>query len=613
MNKYILFLLFSYLSLFAFEKNLTVETNVSYFNDKNSSYTIQEVIAKGVFLFTKSLLPSNARFPSNTQLWLKIEQKNFANIEYKSVLKFLDIRLDKMYIYSENGELLREIGDRVPYANRKYNDAQIAIDLKTQRESTSTIYIKFINEDKSDLTYKIDEKEIYLEETLSKKIIKAFFFGALVIMLFYNFIFYLFLREKTFLVYIIYHIVLFIVMLYYNGVVSQYFYPNSYGINGGNVPVFLIYLSVILAIEFLRNFLTLKKYTPKLDKLLLVFIVLNFLLMLLHPLKLTPTHLPTLVMIPMSLSLLFVSTYHAFVLKRKIAFFFLVGWLVMLLAIILTALLSFGLIERNELTSYTFQIGIVIEITLLSMGLAYRYKINQDELVKKTKFIHEQSKLASMGEMLGHISHQWRQPLSEINSVAMKLEIDYKKEQLNAKKLDQHIEKIENITEYMSETIDSFNGYFKSDKSRSKVRLGDTVSKTLSLIEESFINSNIELNAVIDSQEYIEIVESEIIQVLLVVLNNAREAFDVSHQSLKKVTISVTKRKDKHCISVADTAGGIKLYNIAKVFEPYYTSKFESNGVGIGLYMAKMIVEESLNGEIIVENTQEGAQFSILI
>ena len=613
MKKLIVVFLFSIVSLFALEQGSLHITKVSYYNDTSKVYSIDDIITNSESLFNEPLEANSIRFPKDAQIWIKVKQENFTNVEYKSVLKFLDIRLDKMVIYNEKGKLLKELGDRVPFANRFYKDPQIAINLATQANNSTCIYIKFTNEDKSDLTYKVYEKEEYLADTISKKIIKSFFFGALVIMLFYNFIFYLFIREKTFLVYILYHIALLVVMLYYNGVVSQYLYPNSYDINGGNVPVFLIYLSVILAVEFLRNFLSLKKYTPKLDRILLIFIVLNFLLMVVHPLKITPTHLPTLVMIPMSLSLLIVSAYHAFILKRKIAFFFLVGWLVMLLAIILTAMLSFGLIERNDLTSHIFQVGIVIEITLLSMGLAYRYKINQDELVKKTRFIHEQSKLASMGEMLGHISHQWRQPLSEINSVAMKIEVDYKKEQLNAELLDKHIEKIEDITEHMSETIDNFNGYFKSNKKCIKVELSASIDKTLNLVQESFAKACIEVEINIDSTESIYIIESELIQVLLVLLNNAREAFSSSHKGLKIVTISVHKHGVKHSICVEDNAGGVHLQDISKVFEPYYTSKFESNGVGIGLYMAKMIVEESLGGKLSVENTQEGALFRIEI
>jgi C4-dicarboxylate-specific signal transduction histidine kinase len=283
----------------------------------------------------------------------------------------------------------------------------------------------------------------------------------------------------------------------------------------------------------------------------------------------------------------------------------------MMIGIIITGLVAMSLIPRNIFTINFFQVGTLVEVALLSMGLAYRYKLSQDELVKKTRFIHEQSKLASMGEMLGHISHQWRQPLSEINSVAMKIETDFKKNRLSAVSLDKHIEKIEDVTEHMSETIDSFNGYFKSDKCQTLVTLEDVVNKTLSLVQESFLKSDVKVQKIVDSKEKIEIVESELVQVLLVLLNNAREAFKSSHKGIKVVTIRIEKEKKKYIIIIEDNAGGIKLENISKVFEPYYTSKFESNGVGIGLYMAKMLVEESLKGSLLAENSEKGAIFSI--
>ncbi len=613
MSKLFIILLLTLLHLSAYDKSLPNQISINYFHDYNKSFSITEVIKNNQIIFNKSLLSNDAKFSRNAQIWLKVKQINPTNREYNTVLKFLDIRLDKMSIYSKESQLLGEVGDRFPFVNRQHKDTQITVDIDTKPNSSTTLYFKFENEDKLDLTYLLYEKEEYLKDLIFKRNIQSFFFGALIIMLIYNFVFYLFLREKTFGIYILYHTVLFGVMLYYNGVISQYFYPTDYDINGGNVPTVLIYLSIVLGMEFLRHFLNLKEHSPRLNKSLLAFSLVSIILMFIHPFGIIPHQTPSLIMVPLSLFLLFVSAYHAFVLKRKIALFFFFGWLVMLLAIILTGMLSFGLIQRNDFTSYIFQIGIILEITLLSMGLAYRYKLRQDELVEKTKLIYAQSKLAAMGEMLGYISHQWRQPLSEINAIAMRIETDQSNKILNDERLDSHIQKIENTTEYMSQTIDSFNSYFKSDKQLSKVRLEDVLKQTLNLVEEKFSNCDIKISQIINDREYISLVENELVQIILVILNNAYDALLLNNIQNKTITVKIEKHKDMHTIVIEDNAGGIKEENLQKIFKPYFSTKSDSDGIGIGLYMAKMLVIESLKGTLEVSNIKNGTRFEITL
>ncbi len=585
---------------------------ITYFDDQNRTYDIESVLAQEDQLFTKQLQSDNAKFPPNATVWLKVTLVNAGDTRVEKVVEFLDIRLDRMDIYSQEGELLNALGDIVPFDNRVYDDAKIAINVGADAHQQNSILIRCSNADKSDLTYRVNDKEAYINNLVFEKIMHAFFFGALLIMLVYNFVLYLFIRENAFLIYIVYHIVVLVVMLYYNGLVSQYYYPDSFDINGGNVPVELGYLSVIFAIAFLRNFLNTREHTPKIDRWLHFFIYLNVTLLVLAFFKMVHNSLASVNMMSLSLFVLYVSGYHAFVLKRKLALFYLFGWLVMLLGIILTGLLSLGIIERNDFTSYIFQIGIVIEIALLSMGLAYRYKINQDQLAEKTRVLHEQSKLASMGEMLRHIAHQWRQPLSEINSVAMKIETEHRRKTLDDDSLDKNIEQIENLTEHMSKTIQDFNGYFKSNKEKVDRGLEEVVDKALDLVWSGLKKSDIRVDKSIESVEKVNIVEGELIQVLLVLLNNARDALDNSDVQEKWIKIRIAKEENgRHIIEVEDSAGGIETENLTKVFEPYFTTKFESQGVGIGLYMSKMIVEESLGGTLHVSNSTKGAKFTL--
>ena len=592
--------------LFASEGNISILCF-----ENNATLGIQDVISRPAHLFYKEL-QEHTKFKANADVWIAVFLENKSVLKVDKVLKFLDIRLDRIDIYSKDGRLMNTVGDRAPFNNRILKDAQIAIEINVRVHSSKTLYLHVTNEDKVDLTYRVFDKQEYIEDFIHKKIVQALFFGALIIMLIYNFVLMLFIRDRAFYVYIAYHIAVLIVMFYYNGLIIEYYMPYAYDVNGGNVPWYFTYASIILAIEFLRRFLNLKEFTPKQDKVLLYTIIIILILSLFAPFDLLPKQMAILIMVPASFMVLFVAFYHSTILRRPLAFFYLFGWITMLVAVVLTALLSFGVIERNIFTVYTFQIGIITEITLLSMGLAYRYKLNQDQLIEKTKVLHEQSKLASMGEMLRHIAHQWRQPLSEINSVAMKIEIDHRRKTMDDVSLDKNIEHIENITEHMSKTIQDFNGYFKVDKEKVSVTLESVVDKAIGLVTSGLSKNEIKIEKIVSCEKKVNIVEGELIQVLLVLLNNARDVIKNSDTKEKWIKIYISQEGKHYVVEVEDSGGGIDEANLSKVFEPYFTTKFESQGVGIGLYMSKMIVEESMGGRLSVSNSVDGAIFKIL-
>ncbi len=612
MARAVVLLLVLCMHLFALHDGDRSYVDVRYFQDDNRTYDIARVIDASDALFIEPLQSEHAKFPPNATLWMQVRIDNsHGKVKSDKVLKFLDIRLDRMDVYSQEGALLYAIGDRVPYTDRSYDDANIVIDLAAEANSSNVIYIRFANENQSDLTFRVYTQAVYKNALVFKKSMHAFFFGALLIMLVYNFVLYLFLRERAFLIYIIYHIVVLIVMLYYHGFMIQYWYPDAYGMNAGNVPTFLIYLLIILVMMFLESFLHIRIGTPRLGRALYLLIYLNLLLLILDLFSITPVYLPILMGVPVSLFVLFIASYYTFILKSRLALFYLAGWLTMLIASIVTGLVSYGLVERNDVTAYIFEIGIVMELTLLSMGLAYRYKVNRDQLAEKSRVLHEQSKLASMGEMLRHIAHQWRQPLSEINSVVMRIETAHRRKSLDDITLDRNIGQIENITEHMSKTIQDFNGYFKSDKEKVERTLAEVVEKALELVWSGMKKSDIRIEKRIESREKVRMVEGEVLQVLLVLLNNARDALNSSGVKERWIKIRVAKEESEHIIEVEDSAGGIESENLTKVFDPYFTTKFESQGVGVGLYMSKMIVEESLKGRLSVSNSTHGAKFTL--
>jgi len=600
----ILYLLLISISLFS--SNLT---DIKYYEDKSAILNISDVQELQESRFTE--LNSTKFGFSESAFWLKVQiTSSHTGKQTKKVLELLDSRLDEAYIYDDTSILLYSMGDKIPFINRQYNDPNIAFQIEENR----VYYIKVLNTSKMNLEYKLwDEKE-YLSHIDTKNIMKGFYFGALIIMLIYNMIIYIFLRERVFLEYVLYHLSLAYVMVYYTGVSAQLFLSKKADLDASTVYIHVAAICTILATQFFRSFLNTAKITPKIDKILLSFMLLHAVLAFLSVFHLF-YHLNHIVfnvtMMLMSIFLLGSSLYIYIKKKSTVALFYFFAWFVMMFGIILTSLTLMNIIPRNDFTVNMFQFGSLFEIALLSMGLSYRYKVRQDELLKKNIIIQEQSKMAAMGEMLQNIAHQWRQPLSEINAVAMKIDADYYEKKLTAKLLDNEIERIENITEHMSTTIESFNTYFKKNKELNETNVKEIVDRSLRIIEAKMIKSKINLEIDIKSITTIRINSTELIQVILVILNNAIDVLDERNIKNKVIHINYNYLNNKHFLAFEDNAGGISSEIIDKIFEPYFSTKFKSNGIGIGLYMAKMLIEDSMKGKIFASNTKNGAKFLI--
>ena len=239
--------------------------------------------------------------------------------------------------------------------------------------------------------------------------------------------------------------------------------------------------------------------------------------------------------------------------------------------------------------------------------------INKEQREQETLLIR-QSKLASMGEMISLIAHQWRQPLSAINGVVLDLDIDYRKKQLHPKKLEVHLNEIERITAYLSRTIHDFTSFFAINKESVNFFVEDTITQAINL---TTISSYKNIEIICKRNERIELkgFKSELIQSLLVLLNNAIFACaKKSSEEFKGEIVIDTYRLKKYIyISVSDNAGGIPKENLKKIFDPYFTTKEKSGGTGLGLYILKLIVEDSMNGKVLVENGSKGAIFTLQI
>jgi len=234
----------------------------------------------------------------------------------------------------------------------------------------------------------------------------------------------------------------------------------------------------------------------------------------------------------------------------------------------------------------------------------------QEEIEKnreKEQMLMHQSKLASLGEMLGNIAHQWRHPITRISLLVQNLQTAYEMQKLDENYMKKFYAKVNEQINYMSNTIDDFTSFFKKDKEKQNFSIQGVIEDALKLLEGRIKNIKIIKNYNEDIK--INGYKTEFSQVILNILNNAIDALNEREILNKEIIIRVYK----NIIEIEDNAGGIDETIKDKIFEPYFTTKFQSQGTGIGLYMSKIIITKHFNAKLIVENSNNGAVFKIIL
>jgi len=236
----------------------------------------------------------------------------------------------------------------------------------------------------------------------------------------------------------------------------------------------------------------------------------------------------------------------------------------------------------------------------LNLDLEGKVESQVSDIRQKDLILNQQSKLAAMGEMLGNIAHQWRQPLSAISIVASGIRVKKSMGEIDDEQLDKDLLNIVNSTKMLSNTIDDFSNFYSNKKELASFNIDEAINQVLSLVLPNLKNKNIVLEKDIVTIEVLSY-KNELIQAILNIINNSKDALQ-NIEEPRLIKITTKQKEDVLVIELLDNAGGIKEEIINRVFEPYFTTKFKSKGTGIGLYMTKKIIEDSLNGKIEVEN-----------
>jgi PAS domain S-box-containing protein len=246
-----------------------------------------------------------------------------------------------------------------------------------------------------------------------------------------------------------------------------------------------------------------------------------------------------------------------------------------------------------------------------------KYRVSM--VVDITKFkeqeqmLAQQSKSTALGEMIGNIAHQWRQPLNTLSLYISNLILDYELGELTDKKIEEFQKNTTKLIQGMSQTINDFTEFLKPDKEKKEFSLIEAINETLEFIEASYKVNNIKIEKNIKKDIKLFGIKSELEQVFLNILNNSKDAFKERNIKIRKVTITAEETKDKIIIAFKDNAGGVDEKIINRLTEPYFSTKFANQGTGLGLYMSEMVIKNSFNGQLILKNINDGLETKLIL
>lgn len=278
-------------------------------------------------------------------------------------------------------------------------------------------------------------------------------------------------------------------------------------------------------------------------------------------------------------------------------------WKLILIIFIITAIFvyrQYFIIKLNKRLKNLVNIK-TNRLKIMNKKLATRIKKELDKHQEKDRILAQQQKMVAMGQMIENIAHQWRQPLSVISTSASGLKL---KKQLNILEDEEFIKSIEQIVDtakYLSDTIDDFRYFFKPQKDKTKFSLVKNIEKSLSFLETVLKENSIKVEF---EYEDIDIIayETELMQVFINIISNSKDAFIEKKIKDRVIFISIKNFPNRILIEIKDNAGGVEDDILDKVFEPYFTTKHQYSGTGIGLYMSNQIIKTHLNGDIFMKN-----------
>lgn len=270
--------------------------------------------------------------------------------------------------------------------------------------------------------------------------------------------------------------------------------------------------------------------------------------------------------------------------------------------------------KKRQLEKFNTQLESIVnqktkELKDLNIELEKKVKEEVRKNREKDEMLIMQSRLASLGEMISNIAHQWRQPLNKISLLVNNIRVD--KILGNTDNDEKYINTIEDTLKYMSSTIDDFRNFFITEDEIKSFEVKEAITQAISILDVSLQDKRIELVLNLEDNCKVSGSNNEFSQVIINIINNAKDVLLVKQINNPKIVVNLVCNNDSATVNIQDNGGGINEDIIHKIFDPYFTTKHKNQGTGIGLYMSKTIIEKKMSGSLIAENKDNGANFII--
>ncbi len=635
-RKLLLFVLFCSMTANLYAKD-RLDYEISYYKDINGSLTLSDILSK-------EFIPSQSGVQNfgitYAPYWFKLKihpKKSKVNKEWWLKIDYPPLDFIDAYLVDENLTLVHTVlsGELRPFSAREVADPSFIHVLPQADTGKYTLYLKVQTEGALQVPIALIDSVSILEEQYIPIIIAGIYYGLFTIIVLYNSIIFFYTRDKSYLFYLLFVNAFVFWQLSLDGIGVAYLW--------GKFPWIVEHASVLgtsiltfASILFSRHFLKTSQRLPKMDRLLKYLMYFAFLLVLLA--FVAPYHY--IIKATGILSIIvpvFLLIAGIQVLKDgyRPARFYVLGWFVFLIGCILFSLNKFNIIGGFHVMNHAQQIGSAVEMLMLSWALGDRVKSIQDQYIKKTKELNivlqkrvkealfkerhkdqimiQQSRFAALGEMIEQIAHQWRQPLNTLALINQNLYFKYKFDTMDEDTFEDAHDHINTNLQYMSQTIDDFRNFYSKSSIEETYHLSEVIEAALSLSDSMIKYARISIRLPEEHSFYVRNIKNQLIQVCMNLIKNAHDALIEKRPEEREIIFGICPIEERVCLSIEDNAGGIDTSIIDKIFNPYFTTKNDTDGTGIGLYMSRSIIEEHFGGTIEVENTSRGARFNLLL
>lgn len=596
------------------EDDFTQHTQI--FIDTNNTLPFSKIQTQNFIKFDKNKVNFAG---TNSTFWFKIDFNNTTNLTQwflQSEHRWPDYF--DVYVEQENHLFSHFVGgEKVPLSKHTYQHEDPVFCITLPPHSVHTVYMRLKMMDFV-AAFKISAVKPFTLRAHDTDLLKGILLGIVLALIIYNTILALTLRSKLYGYYVGYLVFIMLFISGDNGLLFAYIHPEFAFLNGVDKIVY-VGVSTLFLMLFSTTFLETKKYNPILYKISIVYGIsvamtngvfainpgYDFFIFLNNVLLLAPI-------------IIIANIVYAYKRKYTPVVMYAIGYSMFLLFAIFSLLNNIHTIDWPAMTRWGLSYGVAFEGVLFSYALFKRLHFDEEErkrfeeeAKRKDIFIQTQSRMASMGEMLGNITHQWKQPLATISATVSNMDISHQLESLSEEDFNASIESINEQIGLMQQTSKDFLNYYKPNKKQKVFDINKTVHLAVKFTKGSLIKNQIALE-IIQSKEPVTIFgfPNELSQVLINIINNAKDALVENVEQSRAITITVAQREEQAYVTLEDNAGGIPLAIIDKIFDSYFSTK-EDKGTGLGLHMSKQIVTEKMDGTIEVKNGKEGAIFTL--